>query len=499
MNEPGNPISPDQAMKEAGAFFDRTRDLFILANRLRRRLSRPNARPVDPAVRKAFREAAGPSDTSPKSRAASLFEAVHKAWLSHPRTGRSNSPKHPLGPLVRAWLEQPRTVKLDTRDLAILPEKAVVVRDVRVMRPTTPTDHVKQDSLFPNLLPAPDQAPDVLMEIQRGTPGWLPGCEPPPSQLIPSPIIAFWEQAGGLTRFPGRFGPAPLDQRMFNEVLMSAPAGEYGNILLETTVRQLALGLWPPKKKNSIQPGWDSHGWGWLRMKRALYSLRNIALILPDGDAWMPVSVRRFPSNGRMDGKIVFDVLMPRGNERGSLIHRPDFRRLGVISARQYRAYLGLVWLWRKHLTAKGWMWGPWEQEVKRYENKPDGPILSITDSKVVFENGQPCYRASHSLVIPTGKRIRRKNADNFPALDARDRILLTHGRIESGNPNQRKRADASVEAMTETSRRKKKLPGLVVIEKHADDRWQTWPSQHYINLHNALNHARLKRLKWGK
>ena len=256
------------------------------------------------------------------------------------------------------------------------------VATVRVIE----SEHDKQLPLFGNLTPT--LSPEDLAE----TTGYLPGFEPPPSRLIPPPIVVFWDDVGSGSASPGRHGPARLDWRLFNEALLSVPPGEargHQSVTLETTVRKLALGLWPPKREKSIKPRWHSHATAWPSLKNALTAMnRTVALIGPD-DAWLPVLTRRFPPAGDMDGVVALEVRLPPGSLQGPLIHRPTLRKLGVKSARQYRSYLGLCWFWDRYLTGGGWMWSATQRRVERHES---GALL--VKGRALVERGRPVLRA---------------------------------------------------------------------------------------------------------
>ena len=384
------------------------------------------------------------------------FEEVDAHWQA---LGTDDLP-HPADPLIAAWLSRVVSIEADSRPNGVLPGSPAV-RDVRM------TDNPLEVT----------ETGRIIEFVQA------------PSRLIPTPMIGFWSEVDGGTSSTG--GSALIEWRLFNEVLMSVSPGRnrtYEVVSLCMTVRELACRIWPPKNPNSMSPGWQSRREGWPLLMRALGGLNKTAIQVGPDEAWLPVLTRRFPPSGDMDGMVIFEVRWPPNSRQGGLVHRPTLRRLGVRSSRLYRTYLGLCWLWDRHLTSHGWMWGATQRVVERHG--PTGAVL--VDEKPLEERRKLVFRASHPKAIPVldekgGETLERHRlADRCPSMGVRDRILLTHGCIDESNGNQRGRADQDLFELERYD--------ICVVEQatHAD--WRIFPVPSHVNIHNALTAERLRR-----
>jgi len=191
---------------------------------------------------------------------------------------------------------------------------------------------------LPDVLPDPTKAERQLV---------LPNLNPHPNPHGgPAPWLTVFDSLGGVSMMPGR--GAPLDLRLFVEALAWAPpAARRGRMVdVPLTVRELAEALWP-------------HGW---QRGRDLPKLRNAMRAInalgffstPDARLeWAPVLWRAIPGQGaHLDDHALLQVQLPpiAGTGAGARFDRLTARRLGVSSAPEFRAYLGLVHEWDRRL-----------------------------------------------------------------------------------------------------------------------------------------------------
>ena len=245
-----------------------------------------------------------------------------------------------------ALLERlPSTVEVDGEPLSILAAARETLSPDRrsvAMLPTPPRvrvlDAPEDRDRLPDVLPDPTKAERQLV---------LPNLNPHPSPRGgPAPWLTVFDSLGGVSMMPGR--GTPLDLRLFVEALAWAPpAARRGRMVdVPLTVRELAEALWP-------------HGW---QRGRDLPKLRNAMRAInalgffstPDARLeWAPVLWRAIPGQGaRLDDHALLQVQLPpiAGAGAGARFDRLTARRLGVSSAPEFRAYLGLVHEWDRRL-----------------------------------------------------------------------------------------------------------------------------------------------------
>ena len=244
--------------------------------------------------------------------------------------------------LLELAQQLPSTVEVAGEPLSVLAaarEALSADRRTVAMLPTPPrvrvVDAPEDRERLPDMLPDPTKAERQLV---------LPSLNPhPTSRVGPAPWLTVFDTLGGLSMIPGR--GAPLDLRLFVEALAWAPpAARAGRMVdIPLTVRELAEALWP-------------HGW---QRGRDLPKLRNAMRAInalgffstPDGRVeWAPVLWRAIPGLGAgLDDRALLQVQLPPTAGAGARFDRATARRLGVSSAPEFRAYLGLVheWDWR--------------------------------------------------------------------------------------------------------------------------------------------------------
>ena len=256
------------------------------------------------------------------------IELIHRRWREADQKADSEGkgwPKHPLGPLMRAWLEH---VKNDVvanleRDDRILPSRCAMV----------PHDHVKAGTLF---------AHAAHFEVRGEAQAVLPGFETQRSQ--PALPLELYDLSGGPSNTQGR--GAPLALRLLVESILAVGLQDRGRgfpVVLRITLRDFLARLYPRKIP-------DRRIY-WPRLWRASEALDR---------AWIPwldpttkkggigrfVLVSNLPRNpGAMDDEIKIIVDLPPGVGAGPMVS-PRLALWGLDSAPAYRGLLNLAFMW---------------------------------------------------------------------------------------------------------------------------------------------------------
>lgn len=340
----------------------------------------------------------------------SEIENLHYRWAQNP------SGKHPLGSLIHAWQHQPVNVEPDKRDKAIMPSQAQSVRRVTV----EPRDgSVDTTTLFDTSDYYPTDGNLGAMDGQA----WLPGFEPPSSDLVPSLPLVLYDIAGGTSLARGR--GAPLALRVFVEVALAVPLNQRSwRSRMPVPIRDLIRWCWPG--------GWHSLKRDGPKLARALRQV-DTARIPWDGGYWRPLSITNLPHN--IDDTVVFDIEMPPGSGRGPMVYRPVLRQLGVNSAPAYRAYLGLCELRNRYLTHGGKLIAPTVPEVRRHQS---GALIDSCGEVLTGKGGIPIKHWSDQRAIRTGRRIRNPALDRLPWLSDNDLATLCYPAMPKASRNPR-------------------------------------------------------------
>ena len=231
---------------------------------------------------------------------------VHQRWLDLPEEDR---PRHPLAPIIAAWLDRPREVEPERRrDRRILPRIAV----------GDPPPERQGGMLFGGLHEGRRvEAPEL--------PLWP---EVAPTKRVP--ILDLVDAAGLPVMARGKGIPLPL--RLFVRALASV-SPEHRKLVavrIAPTLRELRDGLWPN--------GWRI-GQHWPELREALIHARDYAI--HDGRGrWFPVALRYMPDDPTLDDVIVLDIAYPEGSHSGPPVALPEMDRLSVKSAPRWRAYI---------------------------------------------------------------------------------------------------------------------------------------------------------------
>ena len=335
-----------------------------------------------------------PGKSGPGWGSMGTFQEVHKVWKDQPAEHR---PKHPLAPLVAAWLERPKRVEADRRAQAILP---LSLKNAFLFNP-------KHDRL-------PDGLSEALTGPQEPAQGQLPFMpDRTINGLVPVLPIRLYDLATRGRKEPGR--GAPIAQRLFFETLLSV--GRLDRLpgqtaRLDVKLRALTAWLWPK--------GWDRKR-DLPKLRRALIELHNMRVDYRRME-WALVLVTRLPHAGTsLDDEIGFRVEHLPGSERGPLIDRPALRNLGLVSAPAWRSFLRLAYLWdAANLKNKGRRIYATRPEVER---DPAGQILGTDGQPLRRRDGRPIADWRHGA--QTGEIERNPRADLVPDLGPDDLIRL--------------------------------------------------------------------------
>ena len=166
------------------------------------------------------------------------------------------------------------------------------------------------------------------------------------NRIGPAPWLNIFDRLGGQSMAPGV--GAPLSLRLWIEALAwTPPAARDGRLVsVPLTVRDLRDALWPN--------GWR-RGEQLPRLIEACRLINGLAAIeIPERRSqWAPVLFREYPSpSARLTDPVLLEIRLPPVGSAGAgaRFDRSLARRLGLSSAPEYRAYLGLVDLWDRTL-----------------------------------------------------------------------------------------------------------------------------------------------------
>ena len=257
---------------------------------------------------------------------AALVEQAHQLWCT--AGGR-----HPLAPLVDAWLQRPPPAEWDSRKHPVL-SGTLAGRDGG-LRPLVVTND-------------PRQLPLSLTGGSEPRQLWL-GFEQPEHDVPVLPLAAF-DRHGGVSMTSGAGAAHAI--RLYVEALLAVPPDRRNDgsaIPLRAKLRDVVAGLWPR--------GWQ-RGRDWPRLLAGLDELRRLGVEWEHGGTggvWFAVTVRSVPrESAPLDDLMQFEVQLPPGSGPGPMVAREHLRLLGLDSAPAYRLYLSLCWLWDHYGTVRG-------------------------------------------------------------------------------------------------------------------------------------------------
>ena len=394
---------------------------------------------------------------------AERLEWLHKGWL----LAREDNPdlKHPLGPLVKAWLTETTIPKIKPerqqntgiihdaiRDTFPSPRSNMTVME------TMPGES-EQLMLIKNL-------PQVELQLE------LPDFVFPESELVPALPLKASETVGGRPSQQGR--GAPISQRLFFNILVEyelKQRGLYHTSRLNTNYRDVKSWLYPNGTTNSKKKIIPS-------LYKGLYELHN-QRFLWKRRAWNIIAVDTLPTiDIKPDDPLTFTIRMPDGmnTNNGARIGIEPMRIYGARSAPKFRAWIRLAYLWDAAKIRSG--------GSRIYATIPE--VLRNNDRYLVDAKGEVIltgnlYRTKHGwkfrdgnnpqtawyhpLAIRTGGTVRNPEADKMPILCDSDMVKLFFDRTERRDEAFRKcLLDAKNHAL------KMEKEGRVVVEQDQTD-----------------------------
>lgn len=333
--------------------------------------------------------------------------------------------KHPIAPLLRAWLDRPTAIAPSTNRRGIIPNQMQGARALGYLPG------------FP-----PDDEPQLgLQEMAM-----LPEFEVPDSFIVPTAMVFTYRAGGGQAQTRGR--GAPLSKRIFYDVLTALPQDSrrgQGKWRLEFTLRDLRDWLYPSVEGRPTSFKMGRH---LERIRAALWEVGNMRIertlhgnTVPS--LWLPIAVRAMPVSD-LDSPVVFDIELPPGSSGGALIDRQSMRRYGLVSAPQHSASLGLAYFWDRYGTFNGRRILATRPRIARNQNglavdkegnaildrRNGQPISGYTDRRLVFldDNGNTVHGRTPSERIARAARERNHPAiERYPILTDTDLLLLCY------------------------------------------------------------------------
>ena len=381
----------------------------------------PLANHLGKAREKTLEERPTATETVAKS-----IEAINQLWVF--AYEHNNKLKHPIAPLVKAFIDQPPRIKPDKRKTQIAPA------------------FLKLSTITENS----EQLPVGQMHTQgEPTQAMLPGFENQ-SVIVPALPLQVYEAAGGKPAQGGK--GAPLDQRIFIRALCAFPRGERepcGARRLETTLRNITLWAYPSRH---FQRQYDLP-----RIHKALYNLHNLRVSYERRD-WNVVQVFALPKqNTKLDDPLPLLVRMPdsvKGN--GAAINVKLLEKYGATSAPKFRAVIRLAYLWDEaKIRSGGFRIYATRPQVLRndagYITDEKGEVIQTgklyhTDQGWRFKQGDiPQTAWYHPLAVRVGEE-RNPEADKVPVLDSTDSVHLFYDDKPGAPSTIRKRKHKAVE-----------------------------------------------------
>lgn len=286
---------------------------------------------------------------------------VHAQWTAARKAGRKLP--HPLEAMVRTWTPAPKRAEAVARPDAILagPFIQTHARDKRIgslaFQP------------FAHLAPAPE---GVLY-----LPGFGTGEEhgEPVSASLP---LSIWTLGSGDHRSPA----AALALRVVVDFASAVPLLERGGRLrFEETLYDLWRRHYPGAKR--------PHPSQLRRLREALHHAHNLRIAHRDpetgaGGDWSPFAVRNIP-HVHAAARVVVDIELPPGSDRGIIHDRAAGFRVGPASGTAFRLLLSLEAHWaapgRMRFKVGRGRGRPWKQarNIKRYPRVSDAELLAWT------------------------------------------------------------------------------------------------------------------------
>ena len=411
------------------------------------------------------------SDSDPV--ALSTIETIHRVWRAQEdaRPASARRAPHPLDPLLRAWQQRPCKVEADTLETAIMPDPLFAWAGGAGRSPA------------PAILTLPRHDNELPINLGPGEPDpmlYLPGFEPPESEIVQAPALVMVDEAGfgALTGGSG----ARLDKRLFVYSLLAVPYSERrpgGRYELRPKLRELVHTLlWPAPCSTGTGKG-DRSTWKPSRhgstLHRAMNAVTLAGVQLPDGRTSRPVMFRTLPDFNDLDSVAEIEIKLPDIAGHGPRVHRGNLIAAGVTSDPAYNAWLTLATFWDRMKASNGGrrIYATRPKALRdpqgRLRRADGSPILGHPQNPIRGKNRRAEWKPGnapqgnwrHPEAVIVGEE-RNPAADRVPLLDRNDRRRLFYGHA-SATLSKSGRSEAADRA--ENCLRKWERLGRVVIE----------------------------------
>ncbi len=391
--------------------------------------------------------------------------AIHRIWTI--ATILNKKLKHPLAPIVRAWLID-QNAKHITKEYD---DK----HPVGVFK--TPMGSIRELSFI-----APGDArlrefatPESTDQLQ------LPSAQEKPSILPPVVPLEVAHPHGLPTQT--KKGAVSHVLRIFDEALMALePSETQANIMF--TLGELLGYLYPGYQR---EDGSYNHT-KFNRTNQLPYIINALEVLhfyatVPwdNGNGrWRPVVVRTpLRPDAKNDAKIFLDVRLPPDARQGMMVEKAILRQLGKESAPKYYAYRIACWLLDKYGTVQGKLSDP----TRPVERRNDATHLLANGKRIVSPQGKPITNLYNTNAVRQLPREPNPDAiQRYPVLSDEDLILACFPNTIDKNPRQLlKRAKGY---WTELEKE-----GIVSIQKEKSG-WRILPSERHLKAHRGLREA---------
>ena len=395
------------------------------------------------------------------------IENIHKIWSIAKETNPQL--KHPLAPIVRAWLQEQTAKRIDAEydhkhPVAVLKHPMGSIREI---------NFIDSDSATLREFATPERITQVkdlqqTFDFAKAVPSVLP-------PVMPLEIAPY-----GLPP-QTRKGTVHHTLRIFIESLMALDPEETTR-LIRFTLGDLISYLYPDGKfnrTNQLEYILD-----------ALYMLSIHATVPYETESggigrWKPVIARNVLNESSKNEDMVYlDVRLPPDSKQGMLVEKQIMRQLGKESAPKFNAYLTACWLWDKYGTQGSGLIDP----TRPIDNRDyDGFLIDTHGKKIYDSRGKPIKSPYKPQAIQRLPREDNPARERYPILSFDDLVLSC---FPSGlDPKRKKRAWERAKAHWEELEKRK----IIRIERFPNG-WRIMPSESHLAAYRAMKNAQNKR-----
>jgi len=383
------------------------------------------------------------------------FEALHLIWR---KKGAKGGLKHPVAPLIEAWLQRPEQIRPDLEKNGRPRKNGIMPSGLFSQQPAT--------------VPA-----QLAFTLDNGDPS-LGRVESPQAQLplfadllteddIPVTPLLLANAAGFRGLQPGR--GARLDKRLLIFSLLSMPLDQRrpgGCYEWRPSLKELRDLLWPTRSKIVNGRRWEVSSYRPGKHARSLHSALqaiNLAeVVMPDSYHWRPTIVRGYPSFDNLDSTVIVQIELPTGSDHGPAVDKPSLIEAGTVSDPAFDLELGLAYLWDEAKRRNGgYRIHATRPEVLRNDQ---GQIVDTKDNVKSERNGKPSTRWDHAEAVLTGRQERHPQASKVRVLTRAERHRLAYGIIGDKHTSQIRNEQSATDRLL-TSLEK---TGRIAIERDA-------------------------------